>query len=208
MTRKILVVAARPDDEWFGLGGMLLKYKKQFHYEVNILIVTDGERGDNQGPERMKSSEDLCNIVLGTKLKSFGVPANEIDNHITETISMLDVVIHQLQPEIILTHYSRDTHQDHRAVFDIVQSSCRHAPDASLWMFNTPSSVNFIPNMIVNIDEYFLDKIMIYQRYFEKEIKNRPRFGVDQMERICSYWGSKIMRTYADPFRVYKGVVL
>jgi LmbE family N-acetylglucosaminyl deacetylase len=208
MSRRILVVAAHPDDEWFGLGGTLLKYKKQFHYEVNILIVTDGERGDNRGPERVRESESLCKMVFGTHLKSFGIPANEVPDNIVGAVSMLDVVIHQLQPEIVFTHYISDTHQDHRAVFNIVQSSSRKAPDSSVWLFESPSSVDFTPNMIVNVEEYFMDKIMIYRKYFGKEIKGRPKFSVDHIERINSYWGSKIMKSYAESFRIYKGVVL
>lgn len=207
MNRKILVVAAHPDDEWFGLGGTLIKHRKM-GYEINILIVTDGERGDNRGPERMKDSEDLCNIVLGTKLKSFGIPANRVHEYIPETVAMLDVLIHQLQPEIILTHYWKDTHQDHRAVFNVVKSSSRDTPDSSLWLFQSPSTLPFVPNLLVNIEDEFLGKLMTYQRYFEKEIENRPRFSVDHMERFNSYWGTKIMRNYAEAFRVYKGVVL
>jgi len=203
MSRNILVVASHPDDEWFSLGGTLLKFKKMY-YDIHILVVTNGERGDNCGPTRIKGSEDLCKIVFGTNLKTFGIPANEVPRNNVEATSMLDVVIHQLQPEIILTHYPNDSHQDHRAVFDIVQSSLRAIPKAEVWLFESPWAIDFSPNIFVDISMLLEKKLEIYKQYFEEEYKAKEKYGYDIVRILSEFRGTQAGVSNAEGFKLYR----
>lgn len=208
MTRSILVVAAHPDDEWFGIGGTLLKYHRIARYKINILIITDGERGDGRGPDRLKASGDLSKTVFKTYLEPLGIPANHIDANYSEAVSGIDAIIQQIQPELILTHHPRDGHQDHRAVFNVVQSAYRNALQSSMWLFQSPSSIGFTPNNIVCIDDLLSEKVALYEKYFGEEIENRPTLSVDHIKRVGSYWGRRILRDYAEAFVIHRAVVL
>ena len=42
MKKKILVVAAHPDDEVLGCGGSLIKFNKQ-GYKIQCIFLADGE---------------------------------------------------------------------------------------------------------------------------------------------------------------------
>ena len=208
MTRGILVVAAHPDDEWFGIGGTLLKYHRIARYNIDILIVTDGERGDGRGPVRLKASEDLCRTLFSSYFEPLGIPANHVDGNYSEAVNKLDRVIEYLKPEIIFTHWYGDTHQDHRAVFNIVESAYRNTLQSSMWLFQSPSSVGFTPNNIVCIDDFMSKKVDLYEKYFGKEIEGRMRFSANNMKRVNSYWGRRILKDYAEAFQIHRAVVL
>ena len=45
--RKILIIAPHCDDEVLGCGGAI-SYFKDLNYDVNVLILTNASKGDNQ----------------------------------------------------------------------------------------------------------------------------------------------------------------
>ena len=52
--KKILVVAAHPDDELLGCGGTLLFYKKK-GYKIAIVFLSDGESSRNVKKNNLKN---------------------------------------------------------------------------------------------------------------------------------------------------------
>ena len=56
--KKILVVAAHPDDEVIGCGGTIAKLKKQGN-EIYVLFVSDGESSRNV--------KNLSSLILNRK---------------------------------------------------------------------------------------------------------------------------------------------
>tara|TARA_B100000035_G_scaffold311234_1_gene320443 strand:- start:603 stop:764 length:162 start_codon:yes stop_codon:yes gene_type:complete len=51
--KKLLVVAAHPDDELLGCGGTLFYYKK-LGYKIKIIFLSDGESSRNISQEKKK----------------------------------------------------------------------------------------------------------------------------------------------------------
>ena len=56
MNKKILIIAAHPDDEVLGCGGTINKYSK-LGYSIDILFVSDGE---NSRLSNKKKKEKYC----------------------------------------------------------------------------------------------------------------------------------------------------
>ena len=75
---KVLVIAAHPDDEVYGMGGTIAKLAAEGN-EVHVLIITDGSTTQykdypdlEQIIENKKSETLKANDILGTKKVHFG----------------------------------------------------------------------------------------------------------------------------------------
>ena len=51
--KKILVIAAHPDDELLGCGGTSLYYRK-LGYKVKVVFLSDGESSRKQNDKKIK----------------------------------------------------------------------------------------------------------------------------------------------------------
>ena len=51
--KRLLVVAAHPDDEILGCGATLIKYKNQ-GYKVKVVFLSDGETSRNLEDQHLK----------------------------------------------------------------------------------------------------------------------------------------------------------
>lgn len=75
---RVLVVAAHPDDEVYGMGGTIAKLSSQGH-EVHVLIVTDGCTAQYAGrpdlpeiiPKKQAEARE-ANRLLGVRQTHFG----------------------------------------------------------------------------------------------------------------------------------------
>lgn len=169
--KRILVVAAHPDDEVYGMGGTMAKLSAQGH-EVHVLIVTDGCTAQYAGrpdlPELIKTKQAEAreaNRLLGVREVHFGafpdmrldtVPHVEI-NHLIET------VIDQFRPEVVYTHFYGDVNLDHQMVYRSTLVAVRPVPGQcvrELYCYDVPSSTEwspplahtaFFPNTMVEI---------------------------------------------------------
>lgn len=205
--KRALVIAAHPDDEWFSIGGTLMTLTAEFEYVINIVMVTDGERGDGSGPDRLKASDTLCDEQFKTHIAKLNIPANGVYDFYAELVDRLDVIMGEYRPHLILTHFGEDTHQDHRTVSEIVLSSARVVPKASILLFESPSSVNFTPNFFVDISRHFAKKLSTYYRHFKDEVEHRPRFNANAVRSIAKYWGQKISVPHAEAFRIVRWIL-
>jgi len=205
MTENVLVFAAHPDDEWFSLGGTLLRWKSagiNFH----IVIVSDGERGDGRGTRRNDNSKKLATEARCASWKCFEVPANSLEEFEYITRHHIEERIIEVKPDIILTHFPNDTHQDHRAVNRIVLSCIRLVPKCSVWFFESPSSIGFNPNVFVDISSYVGEKLELYDKFYKSEIENRPSIDVRASSIKSKAYGLKILVDDAEAFALFKGV--
>lgn len=168
---KVLVVAAHPDDEVYGMGGTIAKMAAQGH-EVHVLIVTDGCTAQYAGRpdlpeiiERKHTEALVANRLLGIKEVRFGtfpdmrldtVPHVEVNRLIEETVDVI-------QPEVVYTHFFGDVNLDHQIVYRSTLVAVRPAPGQcvrELYCFRVPSSTEwgpqlghtaFLPNVMTDI---------------------------------------------------------
>ena len=74
--KKILVVAAHPDDEVLGCGATI-KYSK-IGYEVFVLLMSDGESSRNIQAKRLKNKINLRRKACEKSCKVLGVKKTRI----------------------------------------------------------------------------------------------------------------------------------
>jgi LmbE family N-acetylglucosaminyl deacetylase len=203
---KVLIVIAHPDDEWWGLGGTLLRLK-QSEANIKIIIVSDGERGDNSGELRMKNSEDLITNEMGFKYESLQVNANSFPSRQTFIIQELDQIIQDFNPDTVFTHFRNDLHQDHRITYESVLPILRNFWNISFFQIETPFKMGFSPNFFVNISDVFEQKLKLYHRYYEHEIKHRNEFSVGYLTVHNKMRGFEFGVPYAEGFELRGGII-
>lgn len=155
---RVLVVAAHPDDEVYGMGGTMAKLSLQGH-EVHVLIVTDGctaqyaSRPDLPEIIEKKRREALkANEILGVKRVHFGtfpdmrldtVPHVEINRLIEETVDAVE-------PDVVYTHFYGDVNLDHQMVYQSTLVAVRPVPGQcvrELYCYRVPSSTEWSPQL-------------------------------------------------------------
>ncbi len=154
MSRRLLIAYAHPDDESFGLGGLIARYVAE-GVEVDLICATNGERG-TVNPEMLDGYEsikalrlaelDCASEKLGLKhviklgYKDSGMmgsefcsdteclwqaPEDEVTRRVVE-------VIRALQPQVVLTfnRYGGYGHPDHIAIQRATTQAFKRAGDS------------------------------------------------------------------------------
>jgi len=107
----ILVVAAHPDDEVLGCGGLIAS-KARSGLEVSVVFVSDGvtSRPANLGQSKIETRRKAAKLaaeVLGIKNAYFGdFPDNQLDSvPILQVVQFIEGILKIEKPDIVLTHF-------------------------------------------------------------------------------------------------------
>lgn len=187
---KILVIAAHPDDEIYGLGGTIAKYTDEGH-DVYTLIVTEGCTSQYPGRieiiEKKKMEAKKSNNILGVKKVIFAdMPDMKLDTEAhVELNKVIERAIKDIKPDIVYTHHKGDANKDHKLIYESTLVAVRptqwcnikkvysyFVPSSTEWGSPMSESV-FIPNTFVNIDGYTIKKSEAIRAY-STEIREFP----------------------------------
>lgn len=151
---RILAIGPHPDDVELGCFGTLSKLSKAGH-EIHILVLTKGEAS---GDVAQRENECIESSKLISATLHFG---NLIDTKISdgiETISVIKKYVDEINPDIVFSPSSEDTHQDHRNVSKAIISCTRSVPE--IYFYETPStSRKFYPNVFFDVTDSFDSKL-------------------------------------------------
>ena len=222
--KKILVVAAHPDDEVLGCGGTICGLTKEPANQVYVLILGEGATSrDGHRKKSLRSNElrelenaaDRASKIMGVRKVFFGGLA---DNRFDEK-SLLDIVKiveknkQAIDPNIIFTHYANDLNIDHRITFQAVITAARPQPKEKvreIYSFEILSStewnypVTFSPNYFVDITSDIAKKQLAMAEYaFELRQFPHPR-SLEGIKINAQAWGMKTGTKYAEAFEVVR----
>lgn len=192
--KRILIIAAHPDDEVLGMGGTIAKYVSQGD-EVAVLIVTDGSTSqyrnnpDLLGIIREKRTETSnCAAVLGIKHIFYGeLPDMKLDvtPHI-EVNRVIENAISDFKPSVVFTHFLGDVNKDHRKVYESTLVACRPVSEQCvkrLFLYSVPSSTEwnvqtatnvFLPNWYEDISGEYAEKKYRAFECYKTELRDYP----------------------------------
>lgn len=189
MNKKILIVAAHPDDEILGAGGTLLKHSMDGD-KLYCLILGKGlgARG-KASPAALKKQQrdasDAGKIIGFEKIFFSNMPDNSFD-----TVSLLSITkivenhLSKIRPDIVYTHHGGDLNIDHRLAFQAVITAsrpCNGDCPKAIYAFETLSSTEwqadsdqrFVPDVFVDIGKTIDKKIKAMEKYVS-EIRKYP----------------------------------
>ena len=191
--KKVLVIAAHPDDEVLGMGGTVAKLSAE-GVECHLLIVTDGSSSqyrDSDDLQRIiddkKAETKRCADLLGFKSIRYGeLPDMKLDctPHI-DINQVIERVIDELQPDTVYTHFWGDVNADHQNVYKstlvavrpvmgqvVKDLFCYSVPSSTEWTPNKEDTM-FMPNVFVDITEYAEQKYRAFAEY-ATELREYP----------------------------------
>ena len=191
--KKVLVIAAHPDDEVLGMGGTIAKLVKDGN-TVDILIVTDGSSSQYRDSDHLaeiieakKKETRNCADILGVRDIYYGeLPDMKLDTtpHIRIN-QIIEDVIDKVQPDIVFTHFWGDVNRDHQEVYKstlvtvrpvmgqvVKELYCYRVPSSTEWTPNKADTM-FMPNYFVDIEKFADQKYTAFACY-STELRDYP----------------------------------
>lgn len=204
--RRVLCVAAHPDDEVLGVGATLARHA-QADGEVVVLILSDGEDAKVEAPasDHRRESALAAAKVIGTGDVVFcDFPDQRLDTvPFIELIKPIENLLLEFRPEIVYTHHGGDTNTDHLVTFKAAYAAGRPmtrfgASIERLLTFETPSSTDqappigshvFAPNCFVDVESTWDTKLRALACYDSEMVGGlHPRSFeyIDALARIAA----------------------
>jgi N-acetylglucosamine malate deacetylase 1 len=119
----LLAIVAHPDDAELLCAGALLAAADRGQ-RTAVLDLTGGERGSwGSAGGRAAEARDAA-LVLGlTERRRAGLPDGGLRNT-DESRAVVAAHIRELQPRVVITHWTEARHPDHRAASELARDAC------------------------------------------------------------------------------------
>ncbi|VUX54988.1 conserved protein of unknown function [uncultured Woeseiaceae bacterium] len=184
--KKILIVAAHPDDEVLGMGGTIAKAIDQ-GAKITVVFLGEGvsarfsideyesEEFKKQSSLRMEGAERALRL-LGVEHYVFGSRlCTQFDQYSRLSIvKEVERYIDEFRPDMLFTHNPIEVNIDHVITYEVVECACRpvniNSPSeiytfeivcSGSWKFDT----SFNPNVYVDVSDYFDSKLSAWHEY-------------------------------------------
>ena len=223
--KKILIIAAHPDDEILGCGGTILK-NIQNKNKVNILYISDGVGGRYKDKLNKKINKDIIDrknmAINASKFAKFkiidflGLENLELNKYKHNFINdKIFDILKKIKPDVIFTNHPGDNNIDHRITFESTYTACRpnnyfkinefytyEVPSSTDWA--SPSNPVFVPKKFVDITNFYKKKRRLLN-FYKKELRKYPHpRSLKNIDALETYRGGMCGVQKAEAFDVIK----
>ena len=215
---KNLVIAAHPDDEVLGCGGIIKKLSDKEEFYVLILTGGADTRYDKSMENVLKDNAIKANKIIGTKELFFeNLPNQKMDDiPILEVTQIIEKYIAKLKPDRVFTHHIGDLNKDHQVIAEATFTATRPIVGQvvkEVYSYNVPSSTEwnfiegektFIPNIFMDIKDEVDFKLKSMECY-ESECRDYPHPRNPKSIKVhANYWGLISGFEFAEPFKLIR----
>jgi LmbE family N-acetylglucosaminyl deacetylase len=225
-SRRIMVVAAHPDDEVLGPGATLHRLVHEEEAAVHVVVLGLGAaaRGGEAAPARAANERDAeaARRRLGVHTLSLhDLPDNRFDSlPLLEIVKIVEKEKAAFGPDVVLTHHAGDVNVDHQLTCRAVVTATRPLEGErvrAVLSFETPSSTEwqasnhplpFRPNVFLEVSpEDLRAKVEAMECYaLERRDFPHPR-SPRALEALAAARGSSIGAEYAEAFMLLRSVL-
>lgn len=217
----VLAVMAHPDDVELLCGGALLRSADRGE-RTGAVDLTRGERGTRGSAElRDREARDAAEVLGLAVRRNAGLPDAGLENTPESRRTVVEL-IRALRPRVVVTHWTRGRHPDHRVAANLVYDACflagltnyeaageKHRPlkvvHATAFREDAEPPA-FVVDVTRQMDRK-IEALACYESQFEGVTRagevfpggERPLF--DQIRARMAGYGSRIRAAYGEPFR-------
>ncbi|MGH7530648.1 MAG: PIG-L deacetylase family protein [Gemmatimonadales bacterium] len=214
--RRVLVIAAHPDDELLGCGGTVALHTRAGH-EVTSVIVCEGE-SLRYGQNSVGQADHIrrAAATLGVRdVRPLGFPDQRLDTMpLTDIITPLDRIVKDVQPAVVYCQYGGDINRDHQLLFQAALVATR--PTAcwvrAVYAFDTASSTEwayprtFAADTWVDISETLEIKLAAMACY-TSELREYPHpRSLEALRHRARAWGNQQCLDAAEVFMTIRRI--
>ena len=197
--QQILCLGAHSDDIEIGCGGTILKLIEMYP-DLNVYWVVLGAKGERER-EAIKSAEDFLGSVKHKKIVIKGFEDGFFPYIGADIKLYFERLKQEVKPDLILTHYQQDLHQDHRIVSELTRNTFR---DHLIWEYEIPKYDGDLasPNVLVHLTQSIRQqKINHLMNHFQTQ-SNKQWFTEETFSAILRIRGieSNSPEQYAEGF--------
>ena len=224
--RRVLVVAAHPDDEVLGPGGTLARHACDGD-DVHVVILAEGATSRDDTRDTKTRADELAALkaasrhaarALGLAPPNFaGFPDNRMDEvPLLDVIKVVESHIADIRPQTVYTHFADDLNIDHQITFQATLTACRPLPGAcvrEVLAFETLSATEyqfasgrrpFSPTMFVDVSDTLPLKHKALQAY-DREMRAFPHpRSYEAVDALARLRGASAGLAAAEAFHVVR----
>ncbi len=223
MTKKILIVAAHPDDEVLGCFATVAKLIRE-GYKAYTLILSCGK--SSRGKVKQEEYDILQQEMIAAN-KLIGIsevfcekfPDNAFDSvSILEIVKKIEYYKSKLNPDIIFTHHEGDMNIDHQITHKAVLTATRPMegePVKTIYAMEVPSSTEwnsfcarhvFIANVFFDVSDTINEKVKAMSLY-KSELRQYPHpRSLQYIENLSKLSGAKVGLKYSENFILVRNI--
>ena len=220
MSKKILIVAAHPDDEVLGCFGTVAGLIQE-GYEAYTLILGEGKTSRDEERKVENKTDEIAvlnneiqnaNNIIGIKkvfVESF--PDNRFDSvDLLDIIKVVSKVKDEVKPDIIFTHYENDLNIDHQITYQAVITATRPMQDEcvkEIYSFEILSStewnypISFSPDTYYDISDTFDLKIQSMKEYTSELCEFPHPRSLEGIKLNAKYQGMRVGKKMVEAFK-------
>jgi LmbE family N-acetylglucosaminyl deacetylase len=218
---KTLIIAAHPDDEVLGCGGLIAKLVGRGE-QVRVVFVAEGSscRHNTLTDEAQEeiSFRNQCGIeamrCLGVNNYYFyNLPCGRLDKEpLIEIAKIIEKEILDYEPITVLTHSRNDVHNDHKVVFKATVQATRpvgkivknllsfEVLSSSEWNYTQP----FKPNVFIDITSTIDVKIDAMRCYSTEQPRYPHPRSNQVIKSLATIRGSQSGVKYSEGFEIIR----
>jgi len=213
MSNNILILAPHGDDEVLGCGGSIAKHIESGD-QVTVAFIKAAY--DERSTVQLQNTGNAQRVLGYDHAIRMNLDDNTIHNKL-EFIRELEIIVNTIKPDTIYSTFYGDLHQDHRALFEALNTAARVWADhlvKKILLCETISSTDqgiihninpFVPNYYVTLSDHHVDKKMNALSCYEREIKKEchPR-SIEHVLNVAKSRGREIRSSYAEAFMLMR----
>lgn len=216
-SKRILVIAAHPDDELLGCGGTIALHTAAGH-QVTAIIVCEGEslRYGKDGVGQANHIQQAASVLGVEDVRTLGFPDQKLDTFtLTDVITPIEDVVRDVKPDIVYCQYGGDINRDHELLFKALLVATRPTETCieAVYAFDTASSTEwayprtFVPDVWVDISST-LEKKLEAMACYESEMRDYPHpRSLQALRHRAHAWGNQCCLDAAEPFMTVRRIV-
>jgi len=196
--KRILAIGAHPDDVEYSCMGFLM-YQKENGSDVSVYVASNGSVGDKtSGPIRNEETR------IAISSAQFSLHQGQYNNFDYSKIEdELRKIVLEKEIDCVLVHDPRDTHQEHRIIYEITMSAIRRLNISVIRYRSVSSSIDYVGNYFILIDKFIDKKFEILA--FHKSQSDKPYMNKQSIKDFHNfYFPSNLQGIYYESLYIEK----